>query len=118
MAPIFAMLPRMSARPVLVVDSDKEWCAHVCRILEPHGIPVIAAADLGGLMATMDQVERPRAVVMDIAHRRDNSAAVSEMRSDLAWRGIPVGYVKKSAALDALLMLVASSAPVLPNYAA
>jgi hypothetical protein len=55
---------------------------------------------------------------MDIANRRDNSTAVSAMRADSAWRGIPVGYVKKSAALDALLMLLSSNAAVLPNYAA
>ena len=108
----------MAARPVLVVDSDKDWCAHVCRILEPHGIPVVAAADLNGIVATMDQVDKPRAVVMNIAHRRDNSPAVSAMRSDVAWRGIPVSYVKESAAFDALLMLVSSNTAVVPNYAA
>jgi CheY-like chemotaxis protein len=108
---------RMSARPVLVVDSDKEWCAHVCQILEPHGIPVIAAPDLTRVVATMDQVERPRALIMNIANRRDNSTAVSALRADVGWRGIPVGYVKKSAALDALLMLASSNA-VSPTYAA
>ena len=107
----------MNARPVLLIDPDAEWCAQVCRFLEPHGIPVVSAENVDAALDTMAEVGKPRAMVLDSATRCENSRAMSALRSDAAFKDIPVGYLKKSAALDVLLLMVSSSAP-LPRHRA
>lgn len=108
----------MSARPVLLVDSDKEWCARVCRYLELHGIEVVTAASVGSVARTVDQVGEPSAVVMDLAERIASADAVAALRADGLLRDVPVAYVNKAAALDALLLLVAAPARGEPQRAA
>jgi DNA-binding response OmpR family regulator len=98
----------MKARPVLLVDSDAEWCARICRFLEPHGIGVVVAANLD-TAAQMAEAETPRALLMDAATRHQSGSAVAALRDDIP--NVPVGYLKKSAALDALLLMLAPSAP-------
>ena len=96
----------MNARPVFLVDHDPDWCARVCRFLEPHGISVVTARDIDTAVELASQLGKPSALVMDMSMRRENGRAVSTLRSNPSFRDVEVGYVKKSAALDALLMMV------------
>ena len=107
----------MRARPVLLIDPDAEWCAQICRFLEPQGIPVVSSEYVGAALDTMAEVGKPRALVLDSATRGANSRAMTALRSDAAYKDIPVGYLNKSAALDVLLLMVSSSAP-LPRHRA
>ena len=100
----------MTARPVFLIDQDREWCESVCRFLEPHGITVVARNNLNDALRAVGECGQPRAFVMDIATRRDHQSDVLTLRSNGTLRHIPVGYVNKTAALDALLLMVTSSA--------
>jgi CheY-like chemotaxis protein len=106
----------MDARPVFLIDSDNEWCASVCRFLEPHGIAVVVRKDLSAALQAVSECGQPSAFVMDIAGRDANQRSAQSLRNNESLRHIPVAYLKKSAALDALLMMVTSSAAA--SYAA
>ena len=108
----------MNARPVVLIDQDPDWCARVCRFLEPHGIPVVAARNIDAALEAMEQFGKPSALLMDIANRRENGRAVSAIRRDPSLRHMPVGYLKKSAALDAVLLMLVSSAAAAGHEAA
>jgi CheY-like chemotaxis protein len=96
----------MNARPVLLIDRDGEWCARVCRFLEPHGIPVIAAADVREALQTIEHAGTPTAFVMEMDARQSERGAISTLRRNDALREVPVGFVNKAAALDMLLLMV------------
>jgi CheY-like chemotaxis protein len=104
------MSPGMNARPVLLIDDDPDWGARVGRFLEPHGISVLVHRTLDTALQHIAQHGEPAALVMDIATRADNGPAIAAMRQEPALQSVPVGYVKKSAALDALLLMVAPGA--------
>lgn len=108
----------MSARPVLLIDQDVDWCAQVCRFLEPHGIRAIRASNIDAARESIEQLGKPGALIMDVSNRRETGRAVSAMREDASLRDVPVGYVKKSAALDSLLLMLLSSAAVTGHQAA
>jgi hypothetical protein len=100
----------MTARPVWLIDDDDEWCARVCRLLAPHGIPVVSMGTLAAGLSRVDEIGRPAAVVMDAASRCEHSAGVEALRHDATLRHVPIGFVKKTAALDAVLLMLTSSA--------
>jgi DNA-binding response OmpR family regulator len=100
----------MNARPVLLIDTDTEWCAHVCRFLEPHGIEVMTAANVDAATAQLHHCPKPGAVVFDARARYENGRAIALLRRQPALSDVPVGYLKKTAALDALLLMLGSSA--------
>lgn len=102
----------MNARPVLLINRDVEWCARVCRFLEPHGIPVIAAADVREALRTIEEAGTPSAFVMDMDARRSDHPAISALRTNATLRDVPVGFVNKTAALDALLLMVTPNGAV------
>lgn len=108
----------MSARPVLLIDEDVDWCARVCRFLEPHGIRAIRAGSIDAAAESIEHLGKPGALIMDIANRRETRRAVSAIRADASLLDVPVGYVKKSAALDSLLLMLMSSATVTGHQAA
>ena len=97
----------MNARPVLLIDHDAEWCARVCQFLEPHGIPVVAASSVAGAVEHLQHSLAPSAVLLDISERGGNPA--ESLRQDATLRDVPIGYLRKSAALDALLLMLPSS---------
>jgi DNA-binding response OmpR family regulator len=99
----------MNARPVLILDSDAEWCERICRFLAPHGIETFTAADVTSAAATISSTGKPAAVVME-SSARGNGEAVSQLRRVSDLNGVPVGYLRKNAALDALLLMLGSSA--------
>jgi DNA-binding NtrC family response regulator len=98
----------MNARPVLLIDADTDWCAHVCRFLETHGIPVMTASNLETATLAVEHIGKPGAVVMDTTSRSSNGRAVSAFRNTPLLQDVPVGYLKKYAALDALLLMLCS----------
>jgi DNA-binding NtrC family response regulator len=108
----------MTARPVVLIDQDPDWCARLCRFMEPHGISVVVARNIEDALETIAQVGKPGAFVMDTAARHANGRAVLAIRTEAAFRDVPVAYVKKSAALDALLLMLASSTAVATHQAA
>jgi CheY-like chemotaxis protein len=99
----------MNARAVLLIDHDQDWCARICRMLEPHGISVVSATDMTAARERLVEMGRPDAVVMDVTKRRGGAHA-AELRSDNAMRDVPTGYINKTAALDALLLMLTPSA--------
>jgi ActR/RegA family two-component response regulator len=109
----------MNARPILLIDQDAKWCAEVCRFLEPHGIPVVAATSVALGIQHLRPSLTPAAVVMDIAVREENRRDLAALRSIVGLTDVPVGYVRKSgAALDALLLMLPSSAASATGHAA
>jgi ActR/RegA family two-component response regulator len=109
----------MNARPILLIDQDAKWCAEVCRFLEPHGIPVVAAASIELGVHHLRPSLTPAAIVMDIAIREENRRDLAALRSVVGLGDVPVGYVRKSvAALDALLLMLPSSAASATGHAA
>ena len=66
----------------------------------------------------MDEIGAPAALVMDIGTRRANGRAVTSLRQEPSLREVPVAYLRKSAALDALLLMLTSSAPAARHCAA
>ena len=108
----------MNARPVLLIANDAEWCARVCRFLEPHGIPVVTAEDIDAATAHLSRMDKPTAVVLDSATRHETRREMSEFRQQATLSDVPVGYLKKSAALDALLLMLAPSATVPTTHCA
>jgi CheY-like chemotaxis protein len=99
----------MKARPVLLIDDEPAFCERVCRFLESNGIAVVTATNVAAAIARADHVPAIGAVVMDMAHRGSNDP-VSSLRSVPALNQVPVAYVKKTAALDALVLLLGSNA--------
>jgi hypothetical protein len=100
----------MNARPVLLIANDHEWCARVCRFLEPHGIPVVAVETVDAAAYRLPLMDTPTAIVIDSAARQKDGRAVSLMRRQAALTDVPVGYMRTSAALDALLLMLTPSA--------
>ena len=100
----------MNARPVLLIATDAEWCARVCRFLEPHGIAVVTAENVHTATAHLLQMEKPSALLMDHAVRWENRSALTLLRQHATLSDVPVGYMKKSAALDALLLMLTPTA--------
>jgi DNA-binding response OmpR family regulator len=100
----------MQAGPVLLVDQDGAWCARVCRFLEPHGISVLTARNFEIALDVVRRVGKPSAVVVDLAARAALDRTVSTLREDATWRDVPIGYVNKEVAFDALLLLLTSNA--------
>lgn len=100
----------MHARPVLLIDDDAAWCAQVCRFLESHGIAVVSAANVASASGRLELMGKPSAVVMDIATRAEHGRAVTLLRTDNLLSDVPLGYVKKSAALDGLLLMLSTTA--------
>jgi DNA-binding response OmpR family regulator len=114
----------MTARPVLLIDSDTAWCEEVCRFLEPRGYAVTStdtqAVALQRLAAGEDA---PLAIFID--------PAVTDRKFCCLLRAIPEldkvpvfvisdapanavyhkgagadGYVRKAVALDHLSLLL------------
>ena len=97
----------MNARPVLLIANDAEWCERVCRFLEPHGIPVVAVETVDAAAHRLPLMEEtPTAIVIDSASRLENGRAVSLLRRQATLTDVAVGYMKTSAALDALLLML------------
>jgi CheY-like chemotaxis protein len=99
----------MSARPVLLINEDAEWYARVSRFLESHGIPMVAASTVDAAAERLAQIGQPSAVLMDIRTRHTNSHTLSALRETMCSE-VPVGFVRKEAALDALLLMLTPSA--------
>jgi DNA-binding response OmpR family regulator len=102
----------------MVIDADVEWCARVCRFLEPHGIPVLCAESVDAATAQLAQISTPAAVVLDSGARHQNGGAIATLRRQPALLGVPVGFVKKTAALDALLLMLGPGAAVAASHLA
>jgi DNA-binding response OmpR family regulator len=107
----------MSARPVLLIDEDTQWCARVCQYLEAHGIAAVSAVTVDAAARALEHIGKPGAFLMDIDARGASGPAVSLLRDTAPLRDVPIGYLRKSAALDALLFMLSSSAPA-QNHAA
>jgi DNA-binding response OmpR family regulator len=101
----------MNARPVLLIANDVEWCARVCQFLEPHGISVVAVENVDAAAHRLAQMEAPSAIVLESAARHEYGRDVSLLRRQTALSQVPVGYLKKSAALDALLLMLSLGVP-------
>ena len=77
--------------------------------MEPHGISVVATGDVREALQLVHTAGKPSAFVLQMQSQQLKDAAISTLRTDTSLRDVPVGFVSKSAALDALLMMVTSS---------
>lgn len=108
----------MPAQPVLLIDRDAEWCVSVSRFLEPRGIAVVATPSVEDAAEHLRRGLAPTVVLMDIESRPANQAALATLRPGSLGGEVPVGYMRKSAALDALLLMLPTSAPITQPHAA
>ena len=97
----------MSAPTVLMINSDADWCERICRLLEPLGIQVTAAADEAAAVEALEHGVVPSVVLVDVADyaHRDRQSA-QRLRCTLALEDAVVVQVRKNAPLDNLLLLL------------
>lgn len=118
---------RMGARPVLVIDDDTAWCEQVCRFLEPRGFHVIATSTKAGALERLAESDVPSAILADPATADPTFCrmlkALPELDSVPLFlvsasparavyeKGVGLsGYVRKSVALDHLMLLLGDAA--------
>ena len=112
----------MDGRPVLLIDNDSAWCERVCRFLEARGLQVIAAPTEAEALGAIGPWAAPAAVLVDptacgqvlgaLRTRFETDAVpvfiVSSASAGAVYRkneGVQ-GYMRKSVALDHLLLLL------------
>ena len=112
----------MSARPVLLIDNDSEWCERVCRFLAPHGINVLVAHDEAAALKGLAEI-RPSAILVEPTSLdpafRDLLTKLPELKDVPAFvvsaaparavydkRAGISGYVRKAVALEHLMFLL------------